>query len=322
MVLYHAVSSYQLLEVWLHRLLFHGGEPAALLLPDFIEKKYPQYKRLAKNGAFQWVGLFPYLRIPHLGEKEIFSSTCRAAEGLLPLPIRSFSQIYVAGSHFYFSLYLIQRETPFVMLEDAAGLLSRPEELYLPLLGRFPVQARLAEKYGLLDGSQPLITRVVCLKSVQTMDVSGERYWDFSVEKALEALEEEERRKIRRFFLRRRIFTRADTILLTQQLSDLGILTPQGQREAYRRLWREYLCGGRLLVKLHPDDTLDYRGIFPGARFLRRPFPAELLPYVFYRKPERLFAFSSSCCANLGKHFKIEQIGREFYESFADADGG
>ena len=40
-VLYHAVSSYQLLEVLLHRRLFHPEEEAALLLPDFIVEKYP-----------------------------------------------------------------------------------------------------------------------------------------------------------------------------------------------------------------------------------------------------------------------------------------
>ena len=41
-VLYHAVSSYQLLEAMLHRRLFHREERATLLLPDFIVGKYPQ----------------------------------------------------------------------------------------------------------------------------------------------------------------------------------------------------------------------------------------------------------------------------------------
>ena len=48
MVLYHAVSSYQLLEVMLHRIAFHEKEKAILILPDFITGKYPQYKKLKK----------------------------------------------------------------------------------------------------------------------------------------------------------------------------------------------------------------------------------------------------------------------------------
>ena len=38
MVLYHAVSSYQLLEVILHRQTYHREEKAVLLLPDFIKE--------------------------------------------------------------------------------------------------------------------------------------------------------------------------------------------------------------------------------------------------------------------------------------------
>ena len=49
-VLYHAISSYQLLEVMLHRHLFHPSDHAALLLPDFITDKYPQWPSLAAQG--------------------------------------------------------------------------------------------------------------------------------------------------------------------------------------------------------------------------------------------------------------------------------
>ena len=57
MVLYHAVSSYQLLEVMLHRIAFHEKEKAILILPDFITGKYPQYKKLKQ--FFDTVYLFP-----------------------------------------------------------------------------------------------------------------------------------------------------------------------------------------------------------------------------------------------------------------------
>ena len=49
-VLYHAVSSYQLLEVLLHRWLFHGEQGAALVLPDFIVEKYPPVAAAGGTG--------------------------------------------------------------------------------------------------------------------------------------------------------------------------------------------------------------------------------------------------------------------------------
>ena len=63
-VLYHAVSSYQLLEVLLHRWLFHVEQGSALVLPDFIVEKYPQWQRLEVRVFFHQLALFPYLRIP------------------------------------------------------------------------------------------------------------------------------------------------------------------------------------------------------------------------------------------------------------------
>ena len=69
-VLYHAVSSYQLLEVMLHRLLFHSESQAVLLLPDFIVEKYPQWPLLERRGFFNQVRLFPYLRIRHGEESQ------------------------------------------------------------------------------------------------------------------------------------------------------------------------------------------------------------------------------------------------------------
>ena len=71
MILYHAVSSYQLLEAMLHRMLYHETARAVLLLPDFITRKYPQYQKLAAKHFFDEVYLFPYLHIPHREEKKI-----------------------------------------------------------------------------------------------------------------------------------------------------------------------------------------------------------------------------------------------------------
>ena len=50
--LYHAVSSYQLLEVLLHRIVRCPHSRAVLILPDFITQKYPKYKRLLRGRFF------------------------------------------------------------------------------------------------------------------------------------------------------------------------------------------------------------------------------------------------------------------------------
>lgn len=307
-VLYHAVSSYQLLEVLLHRLLYNPRAKAVLILPDFIMQKYPRYKRLRR--FFERVILFPYLHIPHIDEAGIFAAVERKADEMLPLPLEDFSAVYMAGAHFYFSLILIRRQVPFYFFEDAAGMYSRGTELYENLAKGYPLHAAIAQQYGLFDGSQPLIRQIICLKEAQTLPVSGDRFADFSVERALEGLSGRQRRRVVRFFLRRKIRTRAEAILLTQQLARLGCMSWEQQTDLYREYARGPLQGVRLLIKKHPDDTLDYTDIFPGAEQIRSVFPAELLPYVFVgARPSHIYTFTSTGCENLKEHFIIHRLG-------------
>ncbi|MFR1435098.1 MAG: hypothetical protein ACLSS9_07620 [Acutalibacteraceae bacterium] len=313
LVLYHAVSSFQLLEVMLHRMLVHENARAVLVLPDFITEKYPQVCRLAARQWFDTVVLFPYLRIPHGEEAAVRADVCRAAERLLPYALTDFSQIYVAGAHFYFSLYLLANGVPFAMFEDAAGMLSRPEVLYEALRVQYPQHAEIARRHGLFDGENPLIRQVICLKEAQRRDVSAAKYRNFSVEDALEQLPEPKRRRLIRFFLRRRIRTGAQAILLTQRFASLGMMSEQQQRRLYERLRDGELKGQRLLIKRHPDDTLDYAAIFPDAEQIRAVFPSELLPYVFIRKPAVVYSFDSTGCANLRRHFTVKTVRRELY---------
>lgn len=308
-VLYHAVSSYQLLAVMLHRLTVHPGRRAVLILPDFITQKYPQY--LALRQFFDDVCLFPYLLIPHGDERQVFADVERLCRERLPARIDSFSHIYVAGAHFYFTLYLIRHAVPFVMMEDAAGMISRPDDLYRPLLKKFPLHAQIARKYGLFDGTNDCIRQILCLKSAQTADVSHKKFIDFCPEDLLSGLPEAEQRRIIRFFVREPIPTAAQAVLLTQHFANLGIMTPGEQERLYRGLAAHTLCDLRLIIKPHPDDTLDYAGIFPGAQIIRQIFPSELLPYVLCPKPEYLYAFDSAGCENLKKHFIIRRIERD-----------
>lgn len=315
-VLYHSISSYQLLEVLLHRQLFHPESWAVLLLPDFIGEKYPQWQQLKRRGFFNEVRLFPYLQIPHGDSPQeagrIASQACEAYDRLDLPPLEEFSKRYVAGAQFYFSLVLLERGLPFSFFEDAAGTLSRPQREAGILAAKFPVHAAIAQERGLFSGQNPLIREVFCCGEAQTGPVSlACPLWDFSVERALQCVPPGWRRKLVRFFLPYSLHTQADTILLTQQLSNLGLMTQEQQLELYRSLWEGPLQRGKLLVKKHPDDPLDYRQALPGAEILSQPFPAELLPYVFRgRKPRRVCGLNSAALVNLGGSFQVVRLGK------------
>lgn len=320
MVLYHAVSSYQLLEVMLHRMTFHEKEKAVLILPDFITDKYPQYKRLQERGLFDEVYLFPYLRIPHKDEKQVMEDVNWYYNHLIPHNILEFSKIYVAGAHFYFSLYLLRHKQKFSFFEDAAGMLSHAEKLYQDLRKIYPLHANIAKKYGLFDGSNDFVEQIICLKKAQTKELIDNKYQDFSVEEILNQFSFFKRRKIIRFFVRKRLKEEADAILLTQSFVNLGIMNQIEQKKMYQKMKEQLPLPNRLLIKKHPDDDLVYTDIFPEATVIQAIFPAELLPYVFHRKPDTIYTFDSTGCENLEKSFTIVRVEKDEYEKRQNLD--
>ena len=98
MILYQALSSYQILECIVHRLTFHAGEKAELMLGNYILERMPQYREAATRGFFDRVLLFRYGGYRGDEEKilkevrEEFLSICgRRAE--------EYDKIYAAGIH-------------------------------------------------------------------------------------------------------------------------------------------------------------------------------------------------------------------------------
>lgn len=312
-VLYHAISSYQLIEVILHRMIYHEKDKAILILPDFIIQKYPNYKNLISKKLFDEVYLFPYLYIPHHNEKQIKEDVSRYYNQIIPYDIKQFSKIYVSGAHFYFSLYLIENQIPFIFFEDAAGMLSRAQELYKNLTVNFPLHAHIANKYGLFDGNNKYITKIICLKDAQTINVEGQKFINFSVEDALQKLSPHKRNKFLHFFIKHRIKTKAEIILLTQHFANLGMMSIKEQKHLYEQLRDDILSDKNIIIKKHPDDTLDYKEIFPHADIIKEIFPSEILAYVFRKKPQFIYTFNSTGCENLKNHFIIKKIRREKY---------
>lgn len=307
MILYHAISSYQLLEVMLHRMTREKKERAILILPDFITKKYPQYKKLEDEDFFEKVYLFPYLNIPHRKENEILKDVVNAYERIIPYRLDEFSKIYVAGAHFYFSLLLIKENKKFIFFEDAAGMLSRADELYDNLKKTFPIHAEIAKKYSLFDGKNTYIKKIICLKRAQKCNTDNKIYEDFCVENVLRKMFFYKRRKVVKFFISEAIETKAKIILLTEQFSNLGIMSLYEQEQKYFAL-KSVLDKNIVIIKKHPDDTMDYTKIFNKVEIIQQSFPAELLPYVFKKNPTTIITFSSTSCENLQKNFKIVKL--------------
>lgn len=291
MVIYHSVSLYQLLEVIVHRQVFHKDEKAVLVLPDFITDKMPQYRRIAEMGLFDEVYLFPYLKIPHV-YRTVVKDTLRSYDELIPYPIGSFDRVYVAGSHFYFSLVPIMRNVDFTAFEDSAGMINNPMFLLKPLKKGFPVHAHFVKKYGLLSFENEHIRDVIvrkrnpAVRAVQT---------EFSLCGALQELDSGTRSRLIELFAGGVTEVGENTVmLLTEQLSNLNMMTAQQQIKLYDYVCNTVYAGRHIIIKPHPDDKTDYRSFVRDCTLMQRVFPSELLIYTLSAPPALMATVSSA----------------------------
>ena len=60
MILYQALSSYQILECMIHRQVFYQDKKAVLILGSYITERMPWYRELETRGFFDHVFLFRF----------------------------------------------------------------------------------------------------------------------------------------------------------------------------------------------------------------------------------------------------------------------
>ncbi len=314
MILYQALSSYQILECMIHRQVFHKEEKCVLLLGTFITERMPQYREIRTRGFFQEIYLFPFGGYKG-SEKEILEKVEQELKRVLPYDIREFQEILAAGIHTYLEMYLLAQGIPFSMFEDGSGALSRPEILGEIHRKSAPARYALIEKYGLYRHTSPLIQKKYCDFKAQIPGFFDEKAVDFQVLAEFYRLSPSLQKEIRKLFgLPFLEGGKSKVLLLTQQFANLGQLSLEGQKEIYTHLFHYYLKEEQVLIKPHPDDILYYPQMFPKASVIPGSFPSELLPLVFRELPQTLCTVSSTGVNQIQGEFPKHLFFHALYE--------
>lgn len=294
MILYQALSSYQILECIVHRLTFHPEEEADLLLGNYILERMPQYREIKERGFFCRVLLFRYGGYRQEEEK-ILKEVRKEFHSVTGHDAADYDKIYAAGIHTWLQVQWARDGISFAMFEDGSGALSRPWILSDIHKKSSPQRQQAVEKYHLYDHTNPVITEKICDFRSQLPEFSDEKAVDFPVLEAFEKLPEEWKESIREFF-RLPVYNgyQEHVLLLTQQFANLGQLSFREQILIYQQLFDYFLEGRKVLIKPHPDDILYYHRLFPDTDLITESFPAELLPMTFEQLPEAISTISST----------------------------
>lgn len=320
MVLYHCVSAYHMIHAMVHRRRKHSRDYAVLIMADFSKNKFADYQEL--STFFDEIILFPYREIEH-DTATIVDSITRMYEKYMHYKITEFDDIYVAAAHYYFSIYLMVNKVRFHFLEDGCGILSKPKVSYDIVMNYAPVQANIAQTYGMFDGNNPYVIDRICNMTAQSFPLEGENIVDFDLVKEMKMCKKDYVDAILRFFRMDKIeedFTDA-VLIFTQQMANLGIVSFEEQVVIYQLVVDFFLPDKRILFKAHPDDVMYYSYLFPESRMLEGRYPAELLPFLTDRMAETSLTIFSSSVLSVRSAFR-ENIfcGYDFDKTYKKID--
>lgn len=295
MIIYHAISSYQLINCIVHAMLSSEQKEKMLILPGFIVRKFPQYMELESENFFDKVALVNYTKFNGKSSEFILSELDKEFDDIMPV-LDDVSEIYVGGAHYYFSIYLINHKKEFSIIEDGAGLVSRMHLLKETWVKQNVLNIDLLEQYGLTRLDSPYIKKKLCLMRAQEENYIDTKLTDFDVVKALSELKGDQREKIMAFFRCPSINNVSEEciLLLTQNFANLNQLTFENQILIYQILFDYFFEGKQIVIKPHPDDILYYEKLFPLAEIIKDKFPSELLPFIFENTPNTVSTISST----------------------------
>lgn len=316
MILYHAITIYQLLVCCVHRKLYHEDEQSIMILPDFILSKLPFYKDLVKYEIFNGVCLYPYRELGW-DEESIVYRQDKVYDKSIGIDIKKFNKVYIAGAQFPFSLYCIVHKIRFDFFEEANGVYLHPENLIYSIKSSEPKMLSVAEKFGLIDGSSEYIDTIYA--NIPVGQECGENVTRFDIVEEIKKTGDDYCCRLKKFFRMSMMNFDMDDIgiLLTQHFVNLKILSREEQKRMYTLTVDYFLSRNRLIVKPHPDDLLDYVNLFPDAIIFPSLAPIELFHGLLEDESLQVISINSRACKAFSS-MEIVNFSNHYFETYGN----
>lgn len=323
MVLYHAVTYYQLLWVFVYHMTKNKGKKGVIILANSLETRLSK-ETISKLRDYFEIRFFPYNLVKdHINTNtneelvsQVSKQVCDLYKNEFSYDLREFEEINVAGYHFYFSLLLIENNVPFNIIEEGAGMLSHPEVLYSIVEQLNPYQLKIALESKLLYADHELIDKRFCRVDSQAEDFQKENLVNFDLMEHMKNNDKLTEDIIDVFIGPVSKYTNESdsVLLLTQHFANLKILSFESQALIYQYIVDYFFPDKQLIIKPHPDDVMFYNKLFPEAKIIREKFPSELLPFLFENIPDTVSTVSSTAAFNIENIFRNKVIFSNYTE--------
>ncbi len=312
MILYYALTTYHIQCCVLHKITRKSDENAILLLSDIHQNSVAFLSRYRESGIFDDVILLNEMEVNnsakkmernHRSKRSILNSACREIKKILPVNVQKMDEIFLCPDHFPFGWYIIKNKIKYHCFEEGCGVLS-DNKFMLSNMKRNKAQYKLMDLLGYFGNNESTV-EILADTQCQVEGYTNEKMSDFSVKRILKSLNPNQLSKVLSFFgVNEKIEKQADdlSLILTQHMANLGIMTLDDQHLIYRMFADYFLANTHIIVKPHPDDIAGRYGEIFGENATVLPFamPSELLPYTLNVGVKTAIAAYSTAVKNLG----------------------
>lgn len=305
MVIYGVCTTYQLLEAIVHKINYHSTEKGLLLISNWLQNQYDNYLDLetffCKVIVFD--GGYTYEEAVNGGLNRRFHSLLRKEK----IDLNDAAEIHVFGVEHAFGAFIELNHYPYFFWEEGAGAISKIDnmfEIFKKTHGEKKAQFQM--EHHLSDGGGASVQGIYYDKFFQLKELNNTKLLHFDLGEELRVMKHSSREKIIDIFCGMTRFDISDNsaLILTEHLADCSIMRWDEQKTLYQYLVDYFLSEYNIIFKPHPTDLMDYENIFPHAKVIRKRFPSELLPFVFYKTPDCVATSSSTGIYGLRKLFK------------------
>ena len=191
---------------------------------------------------------------------------------------------------------------------------NRPNYTYI-----FDEASRLTHKGVVPFGYSP------CCMTVEVNDAEGIEIPETKVRARsragmMNSLSAEDKKRIMKIFCSEdTVLESGGTLLLTEPFAVTGRLPDEeSQERLYRELIEKYGSNGRIMIKAHPRDDMDYGRLFPEATVIEKNMPMEVMNFDETICFEKAITVTSSAVNGLKYAKEKIYLGAEYLQSFKE----
>lgn len=204
----------------------------------------------------------------------------------IPVDLKQFQDIYVYCDSDPIGYYLNQNRIRYHAMEDGLNCLKNYDAARYDNRGHFGLKAFLSEKLNLIfiQNGYGKYCMDMEVNDISAITYPCPKYKEVPRQPLVDALGEQERQMILRAFIRDMDTLQKQIEECSREAKKILILTDplctlDVRERIFQDIVRMYEKEGKVFLKPHPRDTLDYRRLFPDLPQFDAAVPMELLQF-------------------------------------------